>query len=157
MTVAGTEAEAKAALGAVDGVDASQCASWLRSGNTGVPFLRPLEPDILGEYLVAKVLKDLQSLPLDLVQATGLTHLTQMLTVLTRATRYESARTALSALLSAELDRFVDEISKTSDLSRGKALAAAFEAVANPDLAKRVIGILPERSISLSDLALRRD
>ena len=90
LTMPNNESQATKALAVIPGADATQCAHWLRGDQIGVPYLQPLRPDRLGEFLVNRTLEELPELLMDLVRATGMAHLTRMLTVLSRAATYSS-------------------------------------------------------------------
>jgi len=111
-TLAGArnKSEAAALLAAVpDWTDATggarrSVARWLERLYPGPDWLNPLQPDLLGEKLVATVLEELPELARAVLQIATDEAAHRALTVLTRAARhYEAGRAALSDVLDANL------------------------------------------------------
>jgi TPR repeat protein len=128
LATAAGEAEAATALAAVpdlagDGLEAvrRQIARWLRDLYPGEGWFRPLEPDVLGEALVADVLEEVPELARTLIDSATPAQLDRTITILNAAAREHPVRDFLQrdadpdflfrlGLLSYERDMDLDAI-----------------------------------------------
>ena len=135
-------------------------ARWAHDLYPGSEWWNPLEPDLFGEHLVCRVLEKLPQLPVDLIAASGMAHIARILTVLTRAAvdGHPEAQKALHDLLLGGsplmvVGQIIDQAVQRSDLTLGQLLTAAFDAVADIELADAVLQEVPQYSHALLDLA----
>jgi hypothetical protein len=172
LTTADSGAEAVAALAALPELPEDQrwpTARWLRDlyprgssatvGSGG--WFVPLEPDLLGEALVAEVLdkRNLPDLPAELLRrAPADAQVRRTLAVLARASRgqEEAVFTALKRALAAHLDTIwplaIDVAKEGGPL--GFALAAALRDADDAELAARIYAALPGRTVELGEVAV---
>ena len=170
LTCADDEEEAAAALRTIpDLADASEhdrraIARWLKSlypaplrpdANDGPAeqWLRPLGPDLVGEYLVSTVLADVSSLASNLLASATPAQLDRALTVLTRSARvHEPAAAALLAALKAHLPkvwRAAVTVARQTGDPMGRLLAEALERTPYPEPALRLTLEVPFDTVAL--------
>lgn len=157
LTTPGTEQEAVAVLEEIPGLhdQATAAAHWLHELLPGDDYLSPLEPDRLGEHLVASVLDDWPTFVDDIIQGGGLNQIARILTVLERASKHSpQAHHALAHLLDLRIEEIVVHIAQCNDASTGSILATAFDAVAEPERARRILDRLPGFSHPLVRLSI---
>jgi tetratricopeptide (TPR) repeat protein len=163
LTTAASEGEAAALLAAVpDLADEGEglrrrVAHWLSSLYPGEGFLRPLEPDVLGEHLIALVLADTPELAEALIVRSAPNQLRRALTVLTRAARtHEAAKTALRQALRDQplsvWETAIDVAAETGD-PIGLLLAQVLTEAPQPELAQEMLARLPDQTVALRELA----
>ena len=133
-------------------------ARWLGSLYPGEGYLRPLEPDLLGEHLVSSALADVPELAKNLLARCTQEQARRPLTVLTRAARAsESAESALRGILREQLasvwEPAVDVAVETGD-PIGDLLAEALTETPQPELAEEMVTRLPESTVALGELAV---
>jgi tetratricopeptide (TPR) repeat protein len=164
-TLAGAdrEAEAAVALEAVpDLVGEGQAAlrrraaNWLRNLYPGDRFLRPLEPDRLGEAHVAAVLNDVPELVPELLTRCPEQE-KAILTILTRTAReYDSAAHALREVLTERVSSLASlavEVAQETGEPMGLILADALERKRDPHLAWDIACSLPTHTVALLEVA----
>jgi hypothetical protein len=133
-------------------------ARWLGSLYPGEGYLRPLEPDILGEQLVSSVLADVPELAKNLLARCTPDEARRPLTVLTHAARAsESAESALRGILREQLasvwEPAIDVATETGD-PIGALLAEALKETPHPELAEEMVTRLPWETVALRELAV---
>ena len=165
LTTVADEAEAAAALAVVPDLagDANQgtrrrVARWLHDLYPGESWLNPLEPDLLGEALVAGVLDELPRLAAELVALSTDDQTHRILTVLTRAAHdHSSAERALSLALAEHLPslwRAALNVGKATGDPMGRLLADSIDHYAPPGLADEIAPQIPSGSIALDQVAV---
>ncbi len=121
-------------------------------------WFRPLMPDLLGERLVAVVVRAVPSLPARLVSDATPDQVKRTLAVLTNTARVDaSAREPLRQSLCRALEQdwpIILEVAQESGDPIGQMLAEALEARPNPRLAAEIEAKLPERSVALREAAV---
>lgn len=156
-----TEADAAALLGSVpdladDGEgDRRRIARWLRSLYPGDGFLRPLQPDVLGEHLVSSVLADVPELAGNLIAKITPDEAKRPLTVLTRAARSDQATTAvlretLARHLSSIWAAAIDVALETGE-PIGALLTEALTDTPRPELAEEMMDRVPHSTVVLRE------
>jgi Trypsin-like peptidase domain/Tetratricopeptide repeat len=164
LTMAETEGEAAAALAAVPDLAGEpqeplrrRVANWLRTLYPGTGWLRPLEPDTLGDALLAEVLADVPELGRRVLVHSPPAQVGRVLTVLTRAAQdHEAAERALAEALRNELPsvwKTAIEVAQETGEPLGRLLAQAVEEVPRAGLADEMLARLPARTIALRDLS----
>ncbi len=161
LTAAATEEQAVTALHAMPELaDAAQLvvhqiARWLHDLDPGSStFLPPLQPDLLGEAVVDRVLAQLPDLAdrlLDEPVASWAHRLVSMLDL--GAARFATIREARDRLLAERLAPLLARAHTTPDPELARALALAVEHVGSPALAHRVIDMTPHHTVALTELA----
>jgi tetratricopeptide (TPR) repeat protein len=164
LVPAASEAEAASVLAAVPDLDGEAnerlrraIVGWLGSLYPGEGYLRPLEPDLLGEALVGRVLDDVPELASRLLARCTPAQLRRALGVLGRvAQRSETARLALGRALeenfTAIWDVAIDVAPEVGD-PLGRLLAEALERTPRPELTRRIIRHLQHPTIVLRELS----
>jgi hypothetical protein len=163
LAAADTEREAADLLAAVpDLSDAGegvrrQVARWLNALYPGDGFLRPLEPDLLGEHLVASVLGEVPELAREVIVRSAPDKVRRPLTVLTRAARtYDAAAVALGDVLRDELPSLwaaaIEVAVETGD-PIGALLAQALTESPRPEIVGAMLTRLPDDTVALRELA----
>jgi Trypsin-like peptidase domain/Tetratricopeptide repeat len=163
LAAADTEREAADLLAAVpDLSDAGegvrrQVARWLNALYPGDGFLRPLEPDLLGEHLVASVLGEVPELAREVIVRSAPDKVRRPLTVLTRAARtYDAAAVALGDVLRDELPSLwaaaIEVAVETGD-PVGALLAQALTESPRPEIVAAMLTRLPDDTVALRELA----
>jgi tetratricopeptide (TPR) repeat protein len=154
--------EAEEALRAVgsDKMDCLRVANWLRKLYPGDPdsWFHPLEPDLLGEALLAKILSDAPSVVDRALVAVIPERAERPLTVLTRmAHQNADARAALERGIAARFDVLRPvalEVARGSGDPLGKILADALKRNPRAEIAEAVVLRLPESTVAFSELAV---
>lgn len=163
LTVADDENEAAAALESVPDLAGSandalrrRTVRWLHDLYPGERWFRPLEPDLLGEALVSRVVGDIPNLPAALLAHSTTTQANRVLTVLGRAARdYATAKEALKRGLSASFERIADQVVEVAPQvgdPLGMLAASFLEEQPNPDLAVRLLPSIPWETVALREL-----
>ncbi len=146
----------------------NELARWVRAQYPGPRWWNPLEPDLVGEHLVAKCFTDQPDVLRGVLAAEDPEGITRPLEVLGRASadHPELAR-ALGSILSEELERLCGvavaqaEAVKDADLLYGRALtvAAAVDALlavvqVSPEALRSALDLMPPRAdLVMNDLA----
>jgi hypothetical protein len=162
LTIAASETEAAQALATVpDLTDAQQLilreiARWLSGLYSGPGYLKPLEPDRLGEALVARVCADVPELATELLKGGSDQQQRRTLTVVARAARdYPAATDALQAALARLLDRLLSTaigVAQATGDPLGHLLADALEQNPAEELVEVTLAQLPEQTVALREL-----
>jgi tetratricopeptide (TPR) repeat protein len=163
LSTAQNEGEASSALLAVpDLADSSdglrrRVARWLSTLYPGEGYLRPLEPDILADAHVARVLVEIPELAEVMLAGANPAQSKHALTVLTRAARTElTARTALSSALARQLPTLwlaALEVAQETGDPIGSLLANQLATNPQPAIAEQILTQLPNRTVALRELA----
>jgi hypothetical protein len=161
---AADQEEAAAALAAIpnlagDGQRAARhdAADWLHALYPGPDYLNPLEPDLVGEALVARLLLALPDLAGDLLSGAAEGQVARALTVLNRAApRHPSARAALRRALTEHVARLWPQavaVAKEGGDPIGLLLGEALSRVQEPGLLRDVLAAMPEQTVALREAA----
>ena len=134
-------------------------ARWLHGlYRTSGAWIAPLEPDLLGEALVATAAADAPELVNELLGRIDAATATRALTVLTRGARHhEVCRTALGDALNrqvAELAPLAIDVAQQLGDPIGVLLAAALEQHADSALARTLLNHIPQDTVSLREAAV---
>jgi len=120
-------------------------------------WIAPLEPDLLGEALVANTLHGAPRLASDLLARADAPTAARALTVLTRGSRHHQVcRIALGDALDQHLHRLAGsaiDIAQQLGDPIGVLLAAALERQPDPALARAVLSQVPQHTVSLRETA----
>jgi tetratricopeptide (TPR) repeat protein len=161
LTAAGDEDHAIEVLSSVPGltqITAVAAAHWyheLHGETLDGPYLRPVEPDWLGEHLVNEVLQQRPAFVNELHKLGPDGSVPRMLLVLERgASRYPTLRRALRGLFAQHHQAYIEHATTTADIDFGQLLAATFDEIADQSLADAVLAALPRTSVSLVDLSI---
>jgi tetratricopeptide (TPR) repeat protein len=159
-----TEADAAALLGSVpDLADEGEgprrrTALWLRSLYPGDGFLRPLQPDLLGEHLVSRVLADVPELVENLIAMITQDQARRPLTVLARAARTDEAA---AGVLGEALTRHLPSVGVAAiDVALetggpiGALLTEALNETPSPELAEELLDRVPYSTVALREFAV---
>ncbi|MCA1697662.1 MAG: serine protease, partial [Actinobacteria bacterium] len=156
------EAQAAALLEVVPDLDnvaaRRRVARWLHGlYRTSSGWIAPLEPDLLGEALVAQIAASAPELVRDLLGRADVATATRVLIVLTRGSRHHDAcRIALADGLEQHLHRLANiavEIAQQLGDPIGMLLAAALERHPDPALARALLDHVPQDTVSLREAA----
>jgi hypothetical protein len=137
---AATTATILQALPAIDAVEAARTVEWLKALDPSRLNVPPLEPDRLGEHLIASVLESLPELCIAASEASGFAHIGRTLATLVRAaTTYSSARTALTRLLRECSSAILNRSPSEEGVAINELVAQALSLLNDPDLAASVL------------------
>jgi tetratricopeptide (TPR) repeat protein len=162
LTTASNEIEAAKMLSIIPDLaeerqERLRVARWLRELYPGSGCFNPLEPDPIGEALVARVLGDDPELSTRLLALAEPGQSIRCLTVLTRAARdHDSADRALRDALTgqpAPLLTLAIEVAQQTGDPLGVILAEVLERTAKPELAAKLFGHLPAQTVALREVA----
>ncbi|MGH8895498.1 MAG: trypsin-like peptidase domain-containing protein [Egibacteraceae bacterium] len=167
-TLVGADGEAQAALllaKVPDLCDASQAllrrdvAWWLHDLYPGQEWLRPLQPDLLGETLVAQVLRECPELAHAVFADVAGARAERALTVLGRAARHQpSATGTLVAVLQSDFARLAPAaltVAVQVGDPVGQALAEAARGTRpDPALCAELLDQVPQYTVALRELAV---
>lgn len=164
LTAADGESEAAALLDAVPDLAGEaqeplrrRVAAWLHTLYPGAGWLRPLEPDLLGEALVADVLAELPELAGRLLARSSPAQARRTLMVLTRtANAHEPVEAVLRDALAEQVDVLWEpaiEVAQTTGDPIGLLLAEVLSANPRPDLSAEIRRRLPHDTVALRELA----
>ncbi len=133
-------------------------ARWLHSlYRPRAGWIAPLEPDLLGEALVAAALDAAPDLANDLLARADEPTTIRALTVLTRASRHHDVcRTSLGDAIDEHLQRVASsaiEVAQQLGDPIGVLLARALESHPDPALAFAMLRQIPQRTVSLREAA----
>lgn len=165
LTIAHNEDEVESALRAVPDLDGEsettrrQVAGWLHSLYPGErdEWLRPLEPDLLGETNVASVLREVPSIASRVLAGSVVGPMKRALTIMTRAAQRDpSVRGSLEIAIEANLEAVwltaVDVAKQTGD-PLGDILTAVIRRNPRPDILTQLLFLLPQDTVALRALA----
>jgi tetratricopeptide (TPR) repeat protein len=155
-------AEAEEALRAVgsDTMDRRRVADWLRTLYPGgrEAWFHPLEPDLLGEALLAKTLNDAPGVIDRALRLVPPERAERPLTVLNRIAHKDlRARAALERCISTRLDSLWSpafEVARGSGDPLGQILAIALERNPRAEIAESIRARLPEATVVFRELAV---
>jgi tetratricopeptide (TPR) repeat protein len=169
LTIARNEREASAAIAAIPDLaepalehTRRSLARWERGLYGGHYYLRALEPDVLGEVLVADVLAEVPEMAARLVDVSDDEQLQREISVLTRAAQGHrpAALDALTAMLRRDLHRVLPiGLALTTELGDplGVAITSAVEEMLDPrdpdpDILDLLLGAMPMGSTALENV-----
>ncbi len=132
-----------------------QVARWLHDLDPeSSSWLPPLQPDLLGEALVNQVLAQVPGLPLRLLGEPMPSWTRRLLSVLDLgASRFSAIGSARDQVLADQLPALLEHAHNSPDPDLGRILALAVEHSGSHALARRIVGLLPDRSLALAELA----
>jgi tetratricopeptide (TPR) repeat protein len=158
LTAARTEDEARMALQVLPDfavADPTPAMYWLHQLYPAEAYFGPLRPDLLGEALVAQVIRARTDLPVLLLPDAGKAWATRLFTVLAQAAATDAALIAsLNDALVSKLGDLVAEAQLASDASLGHALALALQRAGSIESAEALVGKLPPSSLAVAELGV---